>query len=590
MAPKRKASSSSVAIIPPIDPNSQLPFVGNHMSVVSESDLLHLVSIGVLPPKELYSWRICRGVTVPTEDTHESIIYVPFLNCGLALPISPFFRGLLDFYRLNLTHLNPNSVLQVFVFVHLCEAFLGVLPHFGLWKYLYHCQPGMAGGQHQLVGGASLEMRRGRKTDYLDMPLKDSIKGWRLKWFIVENHGNSLPPRSGIQPDVRTPSWTESPTDQEVAEAGALLAEVGLLKERGLTAEAVVADFVFKNIQPLKDRAYLAYLYRGQADSTRVTNRRIPAVDLVSRLEMMLRGKVSNIGAPIAYSTWNMPPSQAITSFVSNPPAGDSGLGLRVRPSPEEVSVLVASLEEIPDNERQVHFDVPLNPSDAEISAMLDMLAVDSSDAAPAETLVVAPIPEAGKALDTQKSDSVRPKHSRRADQPTSPAEGQKKKKRRLRRVSSLDQVAGPSVPVAEEVPVPEFAEVDPNGCDPTAAEPNGCDHAEVDPNGCTVRVVDEDDEEEDEIPLIRKNIRRYIASGESSGIPSPALSALIGLQELSLANFDQTLEDMVPEDLLSEPADGGAMDVCADVPDARLGSSRAASRAASTLEHGLEG
>jgi hypothetical protein len=95
MAPKRKASSSSVAIIPPIDPNSQLPFAGNHMSVVSESDLLHLVSIRVLPPKELCSWRICRGVTVPTKDTHESVIYVPFLICGLALPISPFFRGLL---------------------------------------------------------------------------------------------------------------------------------------------------------------------------------------------------------------------------------------------------------------------------------------------------------------------------------------------------------------------------------------------------------------------------------------------------------------------------------------------------------------
>jgi hypothetical protein len=118
-------------------------------------------------------------------------------------------------------------------------------------------------------GGASLEMRCGRKTDYLDIPLKDSIKGWRLEWFIVENHKNSLPPRSGRQPDVRTPSWTESPTDQDVVEAGVLLAEVRLLKERGLTAEAVVADFVFKNIQPLKDRAYPAYLYRGLADSTR---------------------------------------------------------------------------------------------------------------------------------------------------------------------------------------------------------------------------------------------------------------------------------------------------------------------------------
>jgi hypothetical protein len=54
---------------------------------------------------------------------------------------------------------------------------------------------------------------------------------------------------------------------------------------------------------------------------------------------------------------------------------------------------LVASLGEIPDDERQVHFEVPLNPSDAEISAMLDMLAEDSSDATPTETLDAAPIP-----------------------------------------------------------------------------------------------------------------------------------------------------------------------------------------------------
>jgi hypothetical protein len=193
MALKWKRQSSVAAIIPPIDPNSQLPFTGNHMSVILESDLLHLVDVGVLPMKELCSWRICRGVTVPTEDTHESVIYVPFLIHGLALPVSPFFCDLLDFYELNLTHLNPNSILQVSIFVHLCEAYLGILPHFILWKYLYLCRPRMAGGQHQLVGGASLELRRGRKTEYLDIPLKDSIKGWCLEWFIVENHCKSLP-------------------------------------------------------------------------------------------------------------------------------------------------------------------------------------------------------------------------------------------------------------------------------------------------------------------------------------------------------------------------------------------------------------
>jgi hypothetical protein len=231
-----------------------------------------------------------------------------------------------------------------------------------------------------------------------------------------------------------------------------------------------------------------------------------------------------------------------------------------VRPSAEEVSALVASLGEIPNDERQVHFEVPLNPSDAEISAMLDLLAEDSSDAAPAGTLVVAPLPEDDTTLDTQKPVSTRPRRPCRANQPDPSADEQKKKRRRLRRVSSFDQDVGTSVPATEEVPATGFADADPNGCTQSAADPNGG-------AACVANVDDE--EEENEIPLTRKNNRQFIASGESSGVPSPALSALIGLQELSLANFDQTLEDMVPEDLLSEPVDDGAMEVCADVPDA---------------------
>jgi hypothetical protein len=60
-------------------------------------------------------------------------------------------------------------------------------------------------------------------------------------------------------------------------------------------------------------------------------------------------------------------------------------------------------------------------------------------------------------------------------------------------------------------------ARVDPNGCDPARADPNGCDPARVEPNGCDpvpfiVCIVDEDKEEE-EVPLIRKNSRRYRVS-----------------------------------------------------------------------------
>jgi hypothetical protein len=211
---------------------------------------------------------------------------------------------------------------------------------------------------------------------------------------------------------------------------------------------------------------------------------------------------------------------------VSNPPAGDSGLGLRVRPSLEEVEVLVASLGDITHDERQVHFEMPMSPCDAEISAMLDMLAGDSSDSVPAETMAVATIPEPEKTVDTRRPEGTRPKRLRQVSHPTAPAEGKKKKKRQLQRVSCLDQDAGPSAPAAEEVPVELFtgadpngcdlADADPNGCDPARADPNGCDPARAEPNGCDpvsfiVRIVDKDEEE---VPLVRKNSRHYRISG----------------------------------------------------------------------------
>ena len=73
-----------------------------------------------------------------------------------------------------------------------------------------------------------------------------------------------------------------------------------------------------------------------------------------------------------------------------------------------------------------------------------------------------------------------------------------------------------------------------------------------------------------------------------SSDIPSPALSALVSLQDLSITDFDQTLEDVIPEDMMLEPTIDDMMNVCSDAPDAGLEVSRAVSRASSTLEGSL--
>jgi hypothetical protein len=132
----------------------------------------------------------------------------------------------------------------------------------------------MAGVSIKWSSVPALNFARGRKAKYLDIPLKDSIKGWRFEWFTMENH-KSLPARSRRRPDIRVSSWIEAPTDSKVAEAKILLVEVTGLKDRGLIVEVVVIDFVFKNIQPLKDRVHPTYLYTRVRDPSRVIDKHI---------------------------------------------------------------------------------------------------------------------------------------------------------------------------------------------------------------------------------------------------------------------------------------------------------------------------
>jgi hypothetical protein len=366
------------------------------------------------------------------------------------------------------------------------------------------------------------------------------------------------------------------------------------LKEKGLTAEAVVADFVFNNIQPLKDRAHPAYLYNGINDSIRVTNKRIPTTNLLSRLDMILRGRVLNASAPVAYSAWNLPSHRSFFKFVSNPSARDGGLGLRVRPSPEDIEGLIAPLWSLPKGERQTHFEMSASMDGEEMDVVLNLLAGESSESTHAEPMAIMDGQELVGMETTQKPEEVRPKRPRRVSRPTAPVE-EKSKKRRLRRLSSLDHGAGPSVPVCDEVPAEVLPEVDPNGCAHAEVDPNGCGRLEVDPNGCdcapaVVRIYDEDEEEkEEEVPLIRKNRRHYRGSKGDSDIPSLALSALVTLQELSITDFDQALEEVVPEDMLSEPTADDMMAICSEILATGLEVSRAVSRAPSTLEGSLQ-
>ena len=50
------------------------------------------------------------------------VVVRSFYEKGFALPAGAFFCGLLFFYGLEVTHLKPNSIAQIAIFIHLCEA------------------------------------------------------------------------------------------------------------------------------------------------------------------------------------------------------------------------------------------------------------------------------------------------------------------------------------------------------------------------------------------------------------------------------------------------------------------------------------
>jgi hypothetical protein len=81
-------------------------------------------------------------------------MFLAFLFHGLSLPAHEFLRGLLFVYGVQLHQLMPISLLHTACFVTLSEAFLGIDPHWILWKYLFRLRPSGSLAEIPELGGS----------------------------------------------------------------------------------------------------------------------------------------------------------------------------------------------------------------------------------------------------------------------------------------------------------------------------------------------------------------------------------------------------------------------------------------------------
>jgi hypothetical protein len=96
---------------------------------------------------------------IPQPPSGYRVMFLSFLFCGLSLPAHEFLCGLLFVYGVQLHQLTPNSILHIACFVTLCESFLGIEPHFLLWRSIFRLRPNIALSNKPELGGAVISVR-----------------------------------------------------------------------------------------------------------------------------------------------------------------------------------------------------------------------------------------------------------------------------------------------------------------------------------------------------------------------------------------------------------------------------------------------
>jgi hypothetical protein len=208
-------------------------------STMTEAKIQVLVNRRLLRPMAEVELKAAAVEEFPTEDVKEQVVFASFFKRSFNLPVGDFFSGLLYYYKLELVHLVPNSITVVSTFIHICVAYLGISPHFLLWRYLFCVK---STGKRSEPAVVIFCLRSGLKTEWIDSDLPDNTSGWRSEWFYIVDQLPGLPHRTGHKP-VKISEWDLGLSSHNTKDLKGVLELVSDLKKRGVTGATVARSF-----------------------------------------------------------------------------------------------------------------------------------------------------------------------------------------------------------------------------------------------------------------------------------------------------------------------------------------------------------
>jgi hypothetical protein len=179
-------------------------------SMSTEVALNRLVVDGVLLDRETMGWHPAAGVGFPTPGGDELVVFEGYFYRGFGSPVHPFLSSLIDYYGISLCNLGPNSILHVVIFVHFCEAYLGILPHFDLFRHFFHLKT-VGGTGSRIVWSVYLQLRDGMATQYITTPLNTNDKFWAQRWFYMPQVQEHVVACDVYQIPINNVTWSRRP-------------------------------------------------------------------------------------------------------------------------------------------------------------------------------------------------------------------------------------------------------------------------------------------------------------------------------------------------------------------------------------------
>ncbi|KAK1668015.1 hypothetical protein QYE76_056174 [Lolium multiflorum] len=131
-------------------------------------------------------------------------------------------------------------------FVHqVCKAYLGIDPHWGLWRKISYVKRHSGNDDPHMVSSVGFIVRN--EVNYFNFPMKESVQGLRQKWFYLRDNSASgrrsnLSRFEDVLVVVPKKSWQNTLTAEESEVADQLYENILDLKNAGGTTLSTALD------------------------------------------------------------------------------------------------------------------------------------------------------------------------------------------------------------------------------------------------------------------------------------------------------------------------------------------------------------